>query len=56
MKKIVNVLRQMYVIFCFLLGISINQYFINDNKGFLSILIFTGIYALWFFYDLFKKK
>jgi hypothetical protein len=58
MKKILNILFQRYILIpiSFLLGISIDQFFIRKNETWLFVLILTAIYTILYFYYLIKNK
>ena len=55
MKITIEFLRMLFPMFGMLFGASIHQYFFNQNTVFLPVLIITGIYTIWYIYDVIKQ-
>jgi uncharacterized membrane protein AbrB (regulator of aidB expression) len=55
MKKLILVLRGLFLPIGFICGVSIDRYFFKGDKNFLIPLILTGIYTIWYLIDVFRK-
>lgn len=56
MKKFVKILREISVFMGILLGISFSKVIIFGEHYWIPLLIITGIYSIWYIYDLIKNR
>lgn len=56
MKNFVKILREIAVFMGVMLGVSFGNVVINGNYNWTPVLAITGMYSIWYVYDLIKNR